>query len=34
MLSLDSSQDEAALRRFDERLRKGLGPDVAVEYVL
>ena len=28
------SQDEAALRRFDERLRKGLGPDVAVEYVL
>ncbi len=25
MLSLDSSQDEAALRRFDERLRKGLG---------
>jgi len=34
MLSLDSNQDEAALRRFDERLRKGLGPDVAVEYVL
>jgi DNA ligase (NAD+) len=34
MLSLDSSQDEAALRRFDERLRKGLGPDVEVEYVL
>jgi DNA ligase (NAD+) len=34
MLSLDSSQDEANLRRFDERLRKGLGADVAVEYVL
>jgi DNA ligase (NAD+) len=25
MLSLDSDQDEATLRRFDERLRKGLG---------
>jgi DNA ligase (NAD+) len=34
MLSLDSNQDEAALRRFDERLRKALGPDVAVEYAL
>jgi DNA ligase (NAD+) len=34
MLSLDSSQDEAALRRFDERLRKGLGEDAPVEYVL
>ena len=34
MLSLDSHQDEAALRRFDERLRKGLGPDFPVEYVL
>jgi DNA ligase (NAD+) len=34
MLSLDSNQDEAALRRFDERLRKGLGADIAVEYVL
>ena len=33
MLSLDSSQDEANLRRFDERLRKGLG-DTPVEYVL
>jgi DNA ligase (NAD+) len=33
MLSLDSSQDEAALRRFDERLRKGLG-DTPIEYVL
>jgi DNA ligase (NAD+) len=33
MLSLDSSQDEATLRRFDERLRKGLG-DTPVEYVL
>ena len=27
MLSLDSSQDESALRRFDERLRKVLGPE-------
>jgi DNA ligase (NAD+) len=34
MLSLDSDQDEATLRRFDERLRKGLGPDFSVEYVL
>ena len=34
MLSLDSHQDEAALRRFDERLRKGLGADFPVEYVL
>jgi DNA ligase (NAD+) len=34
MLSLDSSQDEAALRRFDERLRKGLGEGATVEYVL
>ena len=34
MLSLESDQDEATLRRFDERLRKGLGPDVPVEYVL
>jgi DNA ligase (NAD+) len=32
LLSLDSSQDEAALRRFDERLSKVLGSDVA--YVL
>ncbi len=33
MLSLDSSQSESALRRFDERVRKGLGrPDV--EYVV
>jgi len=31
MLSLDSSQDEANLRRFDERLRKALGN--AVRYV-
>ena len=28
MLSLDSSQDIAALRRFDERMRKALGDDV------
>jgi DNA ligase (NAD+) len=34
MLSLDSSQDEAALRRFDERLRKGLGEGATIEYVL
>ncbi|HET9209564.1 MAG TPA: NAD-dependent DNA ligase LigA [Thermoanaerobaculia bacterium] len=33
MLSLDSSQDEDNLRRFDERLRKALG-DTPVEYVL
>jgi DNA ligase (NAD+) len=33
MLSLDSSQDEDNLRRFDERLRKGLG-NTPVEYVL
>jgi len=34
MLSLDSSQEEANLRRFDERLRKGLGEGATVEYVL
>jgi DNA ligase (NAD+) len=34
MLSLESDQDEGVLRRFDERLRKGLGPDVPVEFVL
>ena len=34
MLSLDSNQDEATLRRFDERVRKGLGADHPVEYVL
>ncbi|HEX5719488.1 MAG TPA: NAD-dependent DNA ligase LigA [Thermoanaerobaculia bacterium] len=34
MLSLDSDQSEASLRRFDERLRKGLGGDFPVEYVL
>jgi DNA ligase (NAD+) len=34
MLSLESDQDEAVLRRFDERLRKGLGPDFPVEYAL
>jgi DNA ligase (NAD+) len=33
MLSLDSDQDEATLRRFDERLRKALG-DERVRYVL
>ncbi|MEA2604492.1 MAG: ligase [Acidobacteriota bacterium] len=34
MLSLESDQNEATLRRFDERLRKGLGPDFPVEYAL
>ncbi|HEX9944283.1 MAG TPA: NAD-dependent DNA ligase LigA [Thermoanaerobaculia bacterium] len=34
MLSLESDQNEAALRRFDERVRKGLGGDFPVEYVL
>ncbi|MBV8199021.1 MAG: NAD-dependent DNA ligase LigA, partial [Acidobacteria bacterium] len=37
MLSLDSDQDPAALRRFDERLRKTLAehrPGTAVAYVL
>ncbi|MFN7962686.1 MAG: NAD-dependent DNA ligase LigA [Thermoanaerobaculia bacterium] len=33
MLSLDSSQDEALLRRFDERLRKALGTE-RVRYVV
>ena len=33
MLSLDSSQEESVLRRFDERLRKVLGND-RVRYVL
>lgn len=32
MLSLDSTQDEAEVRRFDERVRKGVDGDVA--YVL
>ncbi len=34
MLSLDSDQSEANLRRFDERVRKGLGDDFPFEYVL
>ncbi|MEA2561486.1 MAG: ligase [Acidobacteriota bacterium] len=34
MLSLDSDQSEASLRRFDERVRKGLGGEFPVEYVL
>ena len=34
MLSLDSDQSEATLRRFDERVRKGLDGDFPVEYVL
>ena len=33
MLSLDSSQDEAVLRRFDERLRKAMGGS-SVSYVV
>jgi DNA ligase (NAD+) len=33
MLSLDSDREEAALRRFDERLRKELG-DAEIAYVL
>lgn len=34
MLSLDSDASPEALTRFDERVRKGLGEDVSVEYVL
>ncbi|HEX2645206.1 MAG TPA: NAD-dependent DNA ligase LigA [Thermoanaerobaculia bacterium] len=34
MLSLESDQAEASLRRFDERLRKGLGPGADVLYTL
>ncbi len=34
LLSLDSDREEAALVRFDERVRKGLGADAAVAYVL
>ncbi|MGH9361433.1 MAG: NAD-dependent DNA ligase LigA [Thermoanaerobaculia bacterium] len=34
MLSLESDQSEAALRRFDERVRKGLGPEAEVAYTL
>ncbi|HKH46586.1 MAG TPA: NAD-dependent DNA ligase LigA [Thermoanaerobaculia bacterium] len=34
MLSLESDQSPDSLRRFDERLRKGLGPGAPVEYVL
>ncbi|HXU33464.1 MAG TPA: NAD-dependent DNA ligase LigA [Thermoanaerobaculia bacterium] len=34
MLSLESDNAEASLRRFDERVRKGLGPGVEVRYVL
>jgi DNA ligase (NAD+) len=34
MLSLDSDQAESTLRRFDERVRKGLGAEFPVEYVL
>ncbi|MEQ9399671.1 MAG: NAD-dependent DNA ligase LigA [Longimicrobiales bacterium] len=34
MLSLDSTKEVAELRRFDERIRKALGPDVAPVYVV
>lgn len=34
MLSLDSAQEEEKLRRFDERIRRGLGDETPVEYVL
>ncbi len=34
LLSLDSSADEAQVRRFDERMRKALGEDFEVRYVL
>jgi DNA ligase (NAD+) len=34
MLSLDSDQSPDSVRRFDERVRKGLGPGAPVEYVL
>jgi DNA ligase (NAD+) len=34
MLSLDSDREEATLVRFDERVRKGLGPEIPVAYVL
>jgi DNA ligase (NAD+) len=34
MLSLDSAQEEGKLRRFDERIRKGLEDETPVEYVL
>jgi DNA ligase (NAD+) len=34
MLSLESDPSEATLRRFDERVRKGLGAETEIEYVL
>lgn len=34
MFSLESHREEQALRRWDERVRKGLGQDAEVEYVL
>ncbi|HEV7517969.1 MAG TPA: NAD-dependent DNA ligase LigA [Thermoanaerobaculia bacterium] len=34
LLSLDSDREESALVRFDERVRKGLGAEVEVSYVL
>ncbi len=34
MLSLDSSEDPEALRKFDERLRKALGEGADIRYIL
>jgi DNA ligase (NAD+) len=34
LLSLDSDREESALVRFDERVRKGLGPETEISYVL
>jgi DNA ligase (NAD+) len=34
MLSLDSDQSPDSLKRFDDRVRKGLGPGAPIEYVL
>jgi len=34
LLSLDSDREESALVRFDERVRKGLGPETDIAYVL
>jgi DNA ligase (NAD+) len=34
LLSLDSSADEAQLRRFDERVRRALGEEAVARYVL
>ena len=34
MLSLDSDQDSDALRRFDDRVRKAMGEDTEVVYLV